>query len=151
MKKTILVLTALFLVFACDEEKVQAPLPSKTELLSGDNQKSWYIYSSTPEGQCTSGADDSWTFSADGGFAYDHGTVTEGEDEDGECGDLINLEGTWAFSEEETEITIIALRGTESTEDLDPMTIVTGDITTLTRDRFVITAEGLGSAEFRTR
>lgn len=151
MKKTTLLLSALLLVFACDlDEKEQAPAPSKTELLTNGNQKSWYIYSSVPEDPCASASDDTWTFSADGSFAYDHGAVTE--DEAGECGDLINFEGTWAFSTDETAITIVALRATGSTENMDPLTIVSAIITTLTSDKLVITAIGdSGSVELRKR
>ena len=74
------------------------------------------------------------------------------QDEAGECGDLINFEGTWAFSTDETAITIVALRATGSTEDMDPLTIVSAIITTLTSDKLVITAIGdSGSVELRKR
>ena len=151
MKKTTLILSVLFLIFACDkDEKEQGPAPSKTELLTAGNQKSWYVYSSTPEDPCASASDDTWTFSTDGSFAYDHGAVTD--DEEGECGDLINFEGTWAFSADEAAITIVALRATGSTENMDPLTIVSAIITTLTSDKLVITAIGdSGSVELRKR
>lgn len=149
MKKSILILSALFLVFACDKDEKESA-PSKTELLTGGSQKSWYIYASTPEDPCGSASDDTWTFFADGSVAYDHGTVTE--DQEGQCGDLINFEGTWAFSAEETEITIVALRAAGSTEAMDPFTIGSGAITTLTTDRLVITTDGNSETiEFRKR
>jgi len=145
MKRTILIFSLSLLVFACDKDEKEQPAPSRTELLTGGSQKSWYQFLSTPD-DCASSGDNTWTFFADGTLAYDHGTVTK--DEAGECGDFINFEGTWAFSEEETMITIVALRPTGSTEEIEPYTIGPGTITTLTNDRLVITTVE-GSVEFR--
>ena len=152
MKKTILILSIMFAVIACDkDEKEQAPAPSKKELLTGGTQKDWYIYSISPDDRCASGADDTWTFSADGSLAFDHGTITE--DEQGECGDFINFEGTWEFSSDETEITAIARRAAGAAEDMDEsVTVLDGTITTLTNDRMVITlADNSTIIELRKR
>jgi VCBS repeat-containing protein len=152
MKKTFLILSIMFAIIACDEdEKEQAPAPSKKELLTGGTHKDWYVYSSSPEDRCASGVDDTWTFFADGSFAYDHGTITE--DEQGECGDLINFEGTWEFSSDETGITVIALRAAGAAEDMgESITVLGGNITTLTNDRMVVTLEdNSASIELRKR
>lgn len=150
MKKTILIISAVFLAFACDKDEKEQD-PSKTDLLTGGSQKSWYVYSVTPDGACASSSDDTWTFFADGALAYDHGTVTE--DLEGSCGDYMNLEGTWNFSNNETEIAFVALRAAGSTEDMaEPFTIGTGIVTTLTSDRLVITADADGEiVEFRKK
>ena len=141
MKKTILFCSVLLTILACNnDEKEQTPSPSKTELLTGGASKTWYVFSTTPDDRCASGSDDTWTFYADGTLTYDHGTVTE--DEQGECSDLINFEGTWSFANNETVITIIALRAAGASEDMDePLTIASGTVTTLTGDRMVITLQ----------
>jgi hypothetical protein len=152
MKKTLLIVSVVLSIFSCDKDEKELtpppPPPSKTELLTGGTQKSWSVFSSTPEAPCSSSADDKWTFFSNGTFEYDHGDVTESEDS--ECGDLINFEGTWAFESEETKITIIALRPTGSDEEIDPLTVASGTVTELTSDRFVITGPGSqGSLELR--
>ena len=152
MKKTILILSIMFAIIACDkDEKEQAPTPSKKELLTGGTHKDWYVYSINPDDRCASGVDDTWTFFADGSFAFDHGTITE--DEQGECGDLINFEGTWEFSADETEVTVIARRAAGASEDMDEsITILNGTITTLTADKLVVTfPDNSASIELRKR
>lgn len=74
-------------------------------------------------------------------MAYDHGTVTESQE--GLCGDYINFEGTWEFTNNETEITLIATRAAGATEEMaEPITIGSGVVTTLTTDRLVISVNG---------
>jgi hypothetical protein len=151
MKKTFLIVSIVLSIFSCDkDEKEATPPPSKTELLTGGTQKSWSIFSSTPETPCSSSTDDRWTFFADGTFEYDHGDVTESDDS--ECGDLINFEGSWAFESAETKISIVALRPTGSDEEVDPLTVASGTLTELTSDRLIITAPGTqGSMELRKK
>jgi hypothetical protein len=151
MKKTLLIAFIALSVFSCDkDEKEVTPPPTKTELLTGGTQKSWSIFSQSPEPACSSSTDDRWTFFSDGTFQYDRGTVTESED--GECSDLINFEGSWAFESAETKITIIALRPTGSTDEIDPLTVASGTLTELTSDRLIITAPGSqGSVELRKK
>lgn len=150
MKKAILIISTVFLLFACDkDEKEQTP--SKTDLLTGGSQKSWYVFAVTPDGPCPSSSDDTWTFFADGSMAYDHGTVTESQE--GTCGDYINLEGTWEFTNNETEITLVATRAAGATEEMaEPFTIGNGVVTTLTSDRLVISVNGDSEiVEFRKK
>ena len=152
MTKKILIISLILFLSACDKDKDnETPIPSKTELLTAGSQKDWYIFSSTPESPCPSSVDDTWTFFADGQFEFDHGTVTEDEGE--ECGDFVNLEGTWEFSSDEKNITIVALRAKGSTEDFDtPVTIGSGVITELTEGRMVVTSpDGEESYELRPR
>ena len=148
MKKNLLILTLLLTILSCEKDEREITPPSKTELLTNGNQKSWFVFSSSPDDACSSSADDSWTFFSDGTFEYDHGDVTEGDDG---CGDLINFEGSWTFTNEESDITIVALRATGSTDNMDPLTVVDGSLTVLTEDRLVITADGLGSMELRKK
>ena len=149
MNKSILLIFALTLFFACNDEK-DDPARSKTELLTGGNLKSWYLFSSTPEEPCSSAIDDSWIFFSNGSFEYNHGVVTE--DETGECGDLVNIEGTWEFENNETTLTIIALREKGSTSNSTPLTLLQGEINVLDDGRLVVTATNPStSAEFRKK
>ena len=100
MKKMTLLTLTLISIFACDNEESTL---SKSDFLTSGSQKSWYIFSVTPDGPCGSVSDDTWTFLVNGTLTYNHGTVTE--DPVKQCGDLVNLEGTWQFSNSETTLT----------------------------------------------
>jgi VCBS repeat-containing protein len=151
MKKTTLFFSVLTLFFFACEKDSEPVVLSKTDLLTSGSQKTWYTFSSTPEPLCSSTHDDTYTFFADGSFEYDHGIITESDD--GECGDLINLEGTWKFEENESAITITALRAKGATEDMDPLTIIQADITELTIGRLVLVSKDgtSGTLEFRPK
>lgn len=151
MKKNLLFIFALTLFFACDKEK-EDPAVSKTDLLSGGSQKTWYIYAALPDDRCASATDDSWIFSSNGTFEFNHGAIIE--DEVNECSDFVNIEGTWKFENNEATLTIIALKEKGSTEDIGTLTLVQGEISVLTNERLVITystPSPSGSVEFRKR
>jgi hypothetical protein len=147
MKKTFLFLASLIIVLGCSDDDDATPV-SKLDLLTGGSQKSWYVYDTTDDDPCPSTADDNWTFFADGVLDYNHGTITDSEE--GQCGDLVNFEGTWEFGDNETSLTMVAERNTDTDEDLGSFTLISGDITTLTEDRLVISVSS-GSVEFRKR
>lgn len=154
MKKSIVLIFALALFFSCDKEK-EEPVISKTDLLTGGSQKTWYMHSASPADElCSSQSDNTYIFFADGSFEYDHGTVTMGTDNDSECGDLVNLEGTWEFKENETAIVIVGRRVKGETEDMaEPLTLFDVKIDELAIGRLVLVDRNdpALSAEFRPK
>jgi hypothetical protein len=108
MIKSFSILACAAIVIAChDDDKV-----SKTQLLTDGTSKSWNITATSPEPDeesCRPDADhardNAWTFSNDGSFVYDHGTLTEGE----VCSDARNLTGLWKFTENEANLLITVL------------------------------------------
>jgi hypothetical protein len=146
MKKMTLLILTLISIFACDNEE-STPAPSNSDFLTSGSQKSWYIFSGTPGSPCGS-ASDSWTFFANGTFTYNHGTITD--DATNPCGDLVNLEGTWQFSSDETTITVIALREAGSNTNNLSLTLMEDKITTLDNDRLVVNSTGSNNIQYTT-
>lgn len=146
MKKTFLLLASIGLMIGCSDD--ENPTSSKLDLLTGGSQKSWYVYESSDDDPCPSSSDDTWTFFADGALAYDHGTVTETPAES--CSDLVNFNGSWEFTNDETKLKMVAEENSDTGEDLDDMTLINANITTLTEDRLVLTLNG-ESLEFRKK
>jgi hypothetical protein len=136
MKK--LLIPALFVfLLACDDDDA----PSKTELLTNNSSKAWYVTAETDaDEECghdsDMGKDNTWTFHSDGKFNYDHGSVTAGEG----CIDLKNFTGTWVFEENETYIRIHAAYNTDDPQDLIDEELVYAKIIELTGDRMVLEA-----------
>lgn len=86
--------------------------------LASDTKKDWQLIKSTPETELNSckplGSvlyDNAWTFFADGSFEFDHGNVTEDSDcmEEGCCTDLVNIIGSWSFTENGPMIKVMFL------------------------------------------
>lgn len=144
MKHMTLMILTLISIFACD--RGTTPAPTKTDFLTSGSQKSWYPFSSTPDDACGSISDDTWTFFANGTFTYDHGTITE--DVNNNCGDLINLEGSWEFSNNETTLTVTGLREAGASTDNLSLTLMQGDVTLLDNDRLVVSTTGPNSVQY---
>ena len=90
----------------------------KKILLTGAGEKSWYLYSTTPEnnfGSCSVSSDiskdNSYTFHSNGTFEFDHGQLTEDVGCQGEecCGDFKNMVGTWTFNNFQKGLKVVAL------------------------------------------
>lgn len=156
MKRKTILMVLFISLMSCEKEEV-APQnedlePSKTQLLTADTQKSWYIVAASPEEPCGSASDDSWIFKSDGTFEFDHGTVTE--DEAGECSDFINLTGTWEFTDSETGLKLFAERGKDDPSVELNLTLFDAKITELTDDKLSLSQEHNGTTrtvEFRKR
>ncbi len=155
MKKSLIIVAAFSLFFACDKEE-ESPVVSKKDQLTGTTQRGWYVYAMTPDERCSSSADDTWTFFPDGSFEYDNGTITDDITNDGGCSDFADLLGSWELTENETHLTIVA----ESTKD-DPsttfdLTIMQGTITSMSDEKFILAAtdpstNAQATIEFRRR
>lgn len=87
-------------------------------LLTAGSQKIWQLIKSTPQSGFDSCqpmgsvmADNTWTFYTDGAFEFDHGTVTEDPEcmYEGCCCDLVNITGTWEFTNDGIGIRIVML------------------------------------------
>ena len=136
--KKLLILALFFCLFACKDENEG---PSKLQLLTNGSSKSWYV-AAISGGNACGGTDmmndNTWTFYSDNKFTYDHGIVTEF----GECEDLKNFTGTWAFEEDETHIRILTLYNTDDPDDKFNEELLFGRIVELTADRIVLDADG---------
>lgn len=98
---SIAITSSLFLFSSCGDDE---PILSRLELLT---QKPWKLKSvaivgfpiSPPE---STAADDTYTFSVDGGYTFDEGSSKE------DPSDPQTLTGTWEFAENETIIKLNA-------------------------------------------
>jgi hypothetical protein len=112
MKKISALLIISILVICCKEDEPAKPVvKTKAELLTNGSTKSWNITHEEPvddDPLCRPTADyamdNSWSFSANGDFVFDHGSITENES----CSDIINLFGTWQFTNSESRIVLTA-------------------------------------------
>jgi hypothetical protein len=109
---------------------------SKTDLLTNGSQKSWSFYSMTPDERCSSIADDTWIFFANGTFEYSRGTVTA--DAANTCRDFVNVTGTWSFSNSETNISVTALQEKGNPSNVFSVIMLQGQITVLEDNRLVV-------------
>ena len=142
MKKSFVVLTLIVLMLACkDEEKI-----SRLQLLTNGSTKSWNVTAESPESSEIScrpdtdfASDNSWAFSSDGTFKYDHGTLTEGE----VCSDMRNLTGNWKFTESESNLLITLLYETGNPSyTFDGDTLFLTSIETLTTSTLTLKQDG---------
>jgi hypothetical protein len=94
------------------------PEAENRNFLASDTKKDWQLVRSTPEPELNSckplGSvlyDNTWTFFADGSFEFDHGAITQDPDcmEEGCCTDLVNIIGSWSFTENGTMIKVMFL------------------------------------------
>lgn len=99
-----------------------------TNPLTGNMNKCWYLNLVTPESDqvtCKSSSsikrDNTYTFFADGRFEFDHGQITEDPNckDEGCCSDWVNIEGTWAFTNNGKGLKIVALRVKGTSTSLD--------------------------------
>ncbi|MEX2235379.1 MAG: hypothetical protein WD824_24660 [Cyclobacteriaceae bacterium] len=107
-------------------------------LLTGNNKKSWYLYSTTPDnsGECKDlesvKSDNSYIFSADGGFEFDHGTVTEDPSCEDCCSDFVNIVGQWKFTGNEKGIRVTLIHEKGKKENAHTMVLFDASIELLT-------------------
>lgn len=138
--------------------------PTNTLLLAGTTQKSWYLYSQSPEGtvaSCTAASalsqDNNWIFFANGNMEFDHGTITEDTNCQQEdcCMDMINFIGTWNFANDETTLVVNVLHEKNNPSNALNSILFNATITQLTASSFILTMVGEDGAmqtmEFRAR
>ena len=117
-------MSKLFLLMMCltwfdySGESKKDSTEDRTALLAGTTQKSWYLVASSlvsPKASCNASAamslDNTYTFYANGTFEFDHGTIIDDADCKSEdcCSDLVNITGTWQFTNDQTNLVITAL------------------------------------------
>jgi hypothetical protein len=142
MKRSIAIFAYVVFMVACSKDEEV----SKHHLLTNGNTKDWNVIAETPESpkeSCRPTAahaiDNTLSFSSDGTFKYDNGTLTEGED----CSDLINLTGEWKFTDNESNLLITSSYETGNpSHTFDGDTLVFGSIETLTASALVIGQDG---------
>ncbi|GEM_PF-2815221 len=138
MKKALVFFCVVGLLAGCSNDDEGNESISNLELLAGKVSKVWNVTSETPvDEECPVDSprnlDNSWTFFNDGSFLYDHGTVTEDESE---CGDLVNLTGTWEFTSNETKLKVIALYETGNPANEFDDVLFEVDLVELTENQF---------------
>ena len=152
MKNLNFVILLSFVVLLACEKDSDTPKPSKTELLTSGSQKSWYIASLTPDGVCASASDDSWIFFGNGTFEYNHGQIQEVPGSS--CSDFVNIEGTWTFGNNESTLTVVAVKEKGSTTNDLNMTLMQGTLSSLDKDKMILTGSHNNESytvEFRKR
>jgi hypothetical protein len=134
---TKLILTITFIVSLSTIGMLANSIDNLTEVLAGTNSKSWYLYSSTPEANIAScktshplSLDNTFTFYANGTYEFDHGAVTEDPACMSEncCSDLINISGTWKFTNNQTGLVITAVSEKGKPANVINMVIYSGTI-----------------------
>lgn len=146
MKNVILFLCCLIFLVACDKDKealLEEILPSNTGLLAGTQSKTWYMHSQTPEDEdcpltMAIHSDNTWTFFADGSFEYSNGTIKEEPGCPECCGDLVNIIGTWEFTDEDEGIEIITLGEKDNPENTFEFKLMWGDFDVLEESKFIL-------------
>ena len=136
---------ALFALVAlsCDKDDEK---PSKTQLLTNGSTKSWNVTAESPADEdedcrpsSAHNADNSWNFSKDGSFTYDHGTLTEGT----QCSDLINLTGNWSFQENGSRLLITISQATDNPSlTFDNETLLSAEIKSLSATSMTLVMNG---------
>jgi hypothetical protein len=121
MKKlvTMVLVSSMLLSISCDDKE---KTKSKEELLTGGSSKSWNIvFDSSDESEddpsCTVSAtkntDNQWIFNVDGSFRFNNGTITEVEDCEDCCSDIIDLIGYWELLDNGGRLKITATASVE--------------------------------------
>jgi hypothetical protein len=136
-------LLLVLVTISCDKDNEK---PSKVKLLTNGSTKSWNITNETPpddDADCRPDSeflvDNSWNFSADGSFTFDHGTVTEGTS----CSDLINLTGNWSFEDGGSKLHITLDHATDNPQLVfNDETFFSLDIKSLTATKLIVTEIG---------
>lgn len=159
--KLLLILTYFFGLQPITAETQPA---TNTLLLAGATQKSWYLYSQSPEGavaSCTAASalsqDNNWIFFANGTMEFDHGTITEDANCQQEdcCMDMINFMGTWTFANGETTLVVNVLHEKNNPSNALNSLLFNATITQLTASSFILTMVGeegaIQTMEFRAR
>jgi hypothetical protein len=131
MKNAIFLTVSILVLVSCSKD--EDAKPTNLELLAGTESKEWYLYATSPESEtCPTSSvsivDNTYTFSSDGTFFYDHGTVTEVPGCDNCCGDLVNITGTWEFTNDETNMKIMALYKTGDPDFVLDIELINGQI-----------------------
>ena len=114
-----LLLIGLMLWVFGDDKINGSGIVDNATFLTGGNKKSWYLYSNTPEnsGGCKEAeavsSDNTYTFSSDGSFEFDHGTITEDASCEDCCTDFVNVIGEWKFTKNQKglQVTILHEKG----------------------------------------
>ena len=113
---------------------------TKLTLLTGNSNKSWYYY--MPDLNSSEQkifADNTYTFFSDGSFEFDHGSVIEEAGCKKDCpGDLVNFEGKWEFTNNETGLRITALHEKGNAANAHTMVLYDATIVSLTETSLVL-------------
>jgi hypothetical protein len=143
MKSFTLFISIVTIFFACHKDDEQ---PSKTQLLTNGSSKVWRLSEEHPEDLACSVSservkDNSWVFSNNGNFSYDHGQVTEMANET--CSDLINLMGKWVLTENETNLLVTITYSPDKPNVIfNNDTLFFVQIKALTNDALIIHSDG---------
>lgn len=149
----------LFLFFISSLSPGLGSVGTRTAVLTDGAAKSWSLYSQTPAGNCSSiTMDNSYTFHSDGTFTFDHGAVIRNSSCVGEscCSDMVNIIGTWRFSEDEQTISIKGLRDADDPSNAFNVTLFEGTIAQLDENVLKINQKNPGNGivytfEFRKK
>jgi hypothetical protein len=115
-----------------------APQKTKSELLAGEVSKAWKYSLITEDTSCPASekfhTDNTYTFFADKKMNFDNGLITE----EGNCGDLASVEGSWQFSATEDSLFTYASRRTDTGASLNNQLFVGGKLVSITPDKFIL-------------
>lgn len=115
-----------------------APEKTKSELLAGEVSKAWKYTIRTTSTSCPGSekfhSDNTYTFFKDKKMSFDNGQVTE----EGNCGDLASVEGSWQFSKNEDSLFTYAARRTDTGVSLNNQLFVGGKLVSLSSEKFIL-------------
>jgi len=148
----------LFFFFLCLWPGFRS-VSTRNDLLTDGVVKSWSLFSQMPTGNCSSiTADNTYTFHSNGTFTFDHGALTRNASCTGEncCSDMVNIIGTWRFSEDEQTISIKGLRDADDPSNTFNVTLFEGTIGQLDENVLKINQKNPGNGivytfEFRKK
>ena len=161
MNLTILVFTILGLFDFHNKVSLE---DNNLQLLAGITQKTWYLHSKTPDAvlpSCQANSpqslDNSWIFFANGTFEFNRGAITQDNScqDTGCCSDMLNIVGTWAFTNNGSGLKITMLHQKEKPSNSFHEVLLEATLIQLAADKFVVKvmpANGSDmEAEFRTK
>jgi hypothetical protein len=116
-----LIMLLSFLYFGSYDTK-----EDRLRLLSGQSNKTWYLYSQGADNMCAAIQDDnSYLFYADGTFEFDRGMLTEeaGCINENCCSDMVNIIGRWKLIHDQKRLRVIADREAGNEKNILKLTL----------------------------
>lgn len=129
--------------FGITSKNESTTIEDRIQLLTNGSQKSWYLHSITPNNETGSCAlshpmamDNAYIFFADGTFEFDHGSITDDPTCKGDncCSDLINLVGTWKFTNSQKNLRIVTAHEKNNDSNVLQQVLCSGSIDQLTEE-----------------
>lgn len=115
-----------------------APEKTKSELLAGDTSKAWKYTLITKDSSCPGSekfhSDNTYSFFTHKKMSFDNGLVTE----EGNCGDLASVEGSWQFSKNEDSLYSYAARRMDTGASLNNQLFVGGKLVSISAEKFIL-------------